>query len=55
MEAMLTIQDVEQLPNVSVSWLYERTRKQEIPHIKLGKYVRFNRMDLLAWVTARQR
>lgn len=31
---------------VPVSWIYKRTRKknapEQIPHIKLGKYVRFD-------------
>jgi excisionase family DNA binding protein len=55
MEPMLTIQQASELLNVPVGWLYERTRKQEIPHAKLGKYIRFNRAVLLAWVAAQQR
>ena len=34
-----------ELLGVPLTWIYERTRKQgpeTIPHIKLGKYVRFN-------------
>jgi excisionase family DNA binding protein len=27
-------------------WLYERTAKGEIPHQKIGKYVRFTAADL---------
>jgi excisionase family DNA binding protein len=40
--------DVEQLAEylgVGKTWIYERTREngaETIPHIKLGKYVRFN-------------
>jgi len=52
-EPMLTIQQAAALLNVPVGWVYERTRKQEIPHVKLGKYVRFNRAALLAWVAER--
>ncbi len=32
-----------------VSWLYERTRTNTVPHVKLGKYLRFDREELLAW------
>jgi len=40
--------DVEQLAdylNVSVKWVYKHTRRNSpecIPHLKLGKYLRFN-------------
>lgn len=53
MNALLTIKDAQQLLNVPRSWLYERTRKGEIPHVRLGKYIRFDREQLLAWVAAR--
>jgi excisionase family DNA binding protein len=53
MNALLTIKDAQRLLNVPRSWLYERTRKGEIPHVKLGKYIRFDREELLAWVAAR--
>ena len=50
----LTIEEAEALLRVPRSWLYERTRKGEIPHLKLGKYLRFDREELLAWVQARR-
>ena len=28
--------------DVPVSWLYSRTRTGEIPHYKIGKYVKFD-------------
>ena len=37
--------DVKQLAkylNVPVSWVYNRAAKHGLPHIKLGKYIRFN-------------
>lgn len=45
--AWLTIEEAAELLRVKVSWLYERTRTNEIPHIKLGKYLRFDREELL--------
>ena len=53
MNNFLTIEEAEQLLKVPRSWLYERTRKGEIPHVKLGKYIRFDQDQLLAWVAAR--
>jgi excisionase family DNA binding protein len=46
----LTIEEAAELLRVKVSWLYERTRLNEIPHTKLGKYLRFDRDELMAWV-----
>jgi len=45
----LTVDEVAALICVPKSWLYERTRTNTIPHIKLGKYLRFDRDELVAW------
>ncbi|PWU23512.1 MAG: DNA-binding protein [Candidatus Rokuibacteriota bacterium] len=46
----LTIHEAADLLRVKVSWLYERTRTNSVPHVKLGKYLRFDRDELIAWV-----
>ena len=45
----LTIDEAAALIRVPKSWLYERTRTNSIPHLKLGKYLRFDRNELVAW------
>jgi excisionase family DNA binding protein len=45
----LTVEEAAALLRVKVSWLYERTRTNEVPHLKIGKYLRFDRQELLAW------
>ncbi len=45
----LTIAEAAACLRVKVSWLYDRTRTNEVPHIKLGKYLRFDQDELLAW------
>jgi excisionase family DNA binding protein len=45
----LTIDEAAALIRVPKSWLYERTRTNTIPHLKLGKYLRFDRDELVAW------
>jgi excisionase family DNA binding protein len=46
---LLTVDDVAALLKVSRSWVYDRTRarhstsSERLPHIKIGKYVRFDR------------
>ena len=45
---LLTVEDVATLLKVSKSWVYEHTRSrgiprsERLPHIKIGKYVRFD-------------
>jgi len=48
--AWLTVHEAAELLHVPVSWLYERTRTNSIPHVKLGKYLRFDGEELSAWV-----
>jgi hypothetical protein len=43
--------------NVSVSWIYEHTRddaEDRLPFVKLGKYLRFDRGDLRAYIDAKR-
>lgn len=46
----LTVQEAAEMLRVPVSWLYERTRTSSVPHVKLGKYLRFDRDELSAWL-----
>jgi len=46
---LLSVEEAAALLLVKVSWLYERTRTNQVPHIKLGKYLRFDRDELVAW------
>ena len=42
---LLTVRQVAELLQVSVSWVYGRARrrgKDRIPHFRLGKYLRFD-------------
>jgi Helix-turn-helix domain len=38
------------LLGVPASWLLAQARRDAIPHVRLGKYVRFDEVDLLAWL-----
>jgi hypothetical protein len=35
---------------VPVSWVRQETRASRLPHIKLGRYRRYEEKALLAWV-----
>ena len=49
-EALLTPREVAEMLRVPISWVYERTRLHgngRLPHIKIGKYLRFRKEDVL--------
>ncbi len=46
----LNVEEAAVLIGVKKSWLYERTRVNAVPHLKIGKYLRFDREELLAWL-----
>jgi excisionase family DNA binding protein len=46
---LMTVEDVAGFLKVPRSWVYERTRRrglERLPHIKLGKYLRFEEAAL---------
>jgi excisionase family DNA binding protein len=56
-DTLLTIQDVADLLRVKVTWVYDRLRRTErdrIPGFRLGKYWRFRRAEVLAWLDTRK-
>jgi excisionase family DNA binding protein len=57
-DGLLTVHDAARLLNVSVSWVYEHTRvgvdDDRLPFVKLGKYLRFDRADLRAYIDAKR-
>jgi excisionase family DNA binding protein len=50
---LMTVQQVAELLQVPVSWVYGRLRKrshEKLPGYRLGKYWRFDREEVLAWL-----
>ena len=50
---LLTVADLAEMLRVPVSWVYEHVRrrgKERIPHIKLGKYLRFQEAEVRTWL-----
>ncbi len=57
-ESLLTVQEVAALLRVPVSWVYERTRRrgnERLPHVKVGKYVRFRPCEIQAYLETLRR
>jgi len=53
-ERLLSATEVADLLAVPLSWVREAARQDQLPHVRLGRYVRFEREQVLDWV-ARQR
>lgn len=49
-DRLLEADEVAELLGVPVRWVREHTRSGSIPHVPLGRYVRYDRGDVLAWV-----
>ena len=44
-----------ELLGVPHTWVLEQARHDRIPHVRLGRYVRFDAEELAAWARRRQR
>jgi excisionase family DNA binding protein len=49
---ILTIHDVAKRMNVSKSWIYRKAKAGIIPHVRIGRTIRFIEKDLEAWINA---
>ena len=53
---LATPQELAEILGVPVSWIYDRTRlgQSAIPHVKVGKYVRFDVYAVLQFLRDKQ-
>ena len=49
-ERLLDAEQVAELLNVPKGWPLEQARAGRIPHVRLGRYVRFRESAIVAWV-----
>ena len=49
-EPLLTAGEVASLMRVSTAWVYAETRRNALPHVRLGRYVRFRRSAIEQWL-----
>ena len=52
---LLDAKDAGALLAVPPSWLLAQARRNAVPHVRLGKYVRFDEADLHRWVESTKR
>jgi len=53
-ERLLSPQEAADLLGVPRSWVYEKVRLGHLPHVRLGRYVRFERCTLEAWLSCQR-
>ena len=54
-DKLLTAEEVADLMRVTRAWVYAETRRNAIPHLRLGRYVRYRRSAIEAWMQAVER
>ncbi len=52
---LLTAQEAGELLAVPKSWVLAEARADRIPHVRLGRYVRFDGEELVGWWESRRR
>lgn len=51
---LIDAEEAARLLSVPPSWVLSQARSGRIPHVRLGRYVRFERRQLAAWCTTRR-
>jgi excisionase family DNA binding protein len=54
-DKLLTADEVAELMRVTRAWVYAETRRNAIPHLRLGRYVRYRRGAIEAWMRTVER
>lgn len=49
-DRLLTAEEVAELLSVPTSWVRESTRSGAMPHVELGRYRRYRRDEVEAWL-----
>jgi excisionase family DNA binding protein len=55
MAPLMTAREVSELLGVATSWVYTEARASRMPHLRLGRYVRFRRESIEAWAQSLER
>jgi excisionase family DNA binding protein len=54
-DPLLTADEVAAMLQVTKAWVYAQTRARRIPHVPLGRYVRYRRSAVLQWISELER
>lgn len=53
LDELMTVGEIAAFLKVPNSWVYERTRRhgfERLPHVRLGKYLRFSLPEVRTWL-----
>ena len=53
-EVLLTVPEVAELLGVERSWIQRAVKRGEIPHLRLGRYLRFRETSIAEWIRDRE-
>jgi excisionase family DNA binding protein len=51
-QRLLTAQEVADLLNLPESWVREATRQGRLPHLRLGRYIRYDHEAITTWLAS---
>lgn len=54
-DRLLTAEEVAAMLRVTKAWVYAETRRGDLPHVRLGRYVRYREPALRRWIEASER
>ena len=54
-DRLLTAEEVAAFMRVTRSWVYAETRRDGLPHVRLGRYVRYRRSAIERWLEVGER
>lgn len=49
---IMTVEELAELLKVKPTWIYKQVQFKSIPHFHAGKYPRFKRKEIEAWIQA---
>jgi excisionase family DNA binding protein len=52
---LLTAEDVAAMLGMGTDWIYAQVRADRIPHVRLGRYVRFRAESIDEWICEQER
>lgn len=52
---LISLEDLAGKLGVKPSWIYQRTRTNQIPSYRIGKYLKFNESEVMDWIKFMQK
>jgi len=53
-DVLFTVKSLTEYLSVSDQWVYERVKFKEIPHVKMGKHLRFKKKEIDLWLDSQR-